>query len=70
MAIMKRELLSVHEVAQKLGVSRWTVYRWRNSFPELFIVLPPGEGKKRPILRIRATDLEKFLEERRLCTND
>jgi predicted site-specific integrase-resolvase len=60
-----REFLSVIEVAQKLGVARSTVYYWfkTGQYPELFTVLPPARGT-RPIIRVRITDLEKFLRER------
>jgi excisionase family DNA binding protein len=55
----KREFLSVDEVAQKLGVSRWTVYRWIKVGQMKAVTFQTAKSER---LRIHVEELEHFLE--------
>lgn len=56
-------LLSPAQVAERLGVSRWTLYRCLPALRAsgLVAVRMPG-GKKRPRLRYLATSLDRLIQ--------
>lgn len=56
------QMLSVNELTRRLGVSRTTLYSWRRQgeFPKA-VRLGPNR------LAWKSTDVEKFLEERRVA---
>ncbi|RYD01467.1 hypothetical protein N752_29640 [Desulforamulus aquiferis] len=59
------KLLTVTEVAKRLGVSRTTMWRWAKNGLLPVYQLPRGH------IRIRESELEKFLDNYRLfCSNN
>ena len=54
-----RPLLDIHQLAELLGVSEWTLYEWRNRRQG-----PPAIKVGR-LLRWRLTDVETWLDQRR-----
>ena len=53
-----RPLLDIHELAEYLGVSEWTLYEWRNRRQG-----PPAIKVGR-LLRWRMSDVESWLDQR------
>mgnify|MGYP003110288474 CR=1 FL=1 len=50
--------LKATEVAQMLGVSRWTIWRWRKEG-----LLPPAFIMGRTMVRWREEDIKKWIED-------
>jgi prophage regulatory protein len=62
MVTKERDLLTVREVAARLGISRWTVWRMATEG-----ILPPPIRLGRRIIRWRIADIEQALRDATLC---